>query len=203
MEKDNFLKIEFDEKTVDPESSWVPNDIDNSINCSKEQKLTVRLDKWLWAARFFKTRALARAAVEKGRVLYNGQTAKASREIALGDKIRIKQGSSNKDMVIIGLSTRRRNSVEAQSLFKEINDTYYSNSNNANNFSHSRNSYNRTSASGMHAATPFMPKSTPNSGRRIEVRGKSSASVRFLRRQSGKSSEMHTNSCFLLANDDF
>lgn len=201
MEKDKFVKIEFDDKTVDAETSWVPNEVDNSIN-AQEQKLTVRLDKWLWAARFFKTRALARAAVEKGKILYNGQATKASREIALGDKVRIKQGHTNKELVIIGLSTRRRNSVDAQTLFKEVESTSYQGFS-SRTASATRNTYSRTSATGMHAATPFMPKSNPTSSRRIEVRGKSNTSVRFLRRQSGKTSEMSTNSCFLLANDDF
>ena len=60
------------------------------------QELIVRLDKWLWAARFFKTRPVARLAVEKGNVFYNGERAKPSQEITLGATLIIQQGRSQK-----------------------------------------------------------------------------------------------------------
>ena len=72
----------FEEQEVLPEAS----------NPSEERILTVRLDKWLWAARFFKTRALARAAIEAGKVYYNGERSKPSREIEIGALLQIYQG---------------------------------------------------------------------------------------------------------------
>lgn len=84
-----------------------------------ERELKVRLDKWLWAARFFKTRALARAAVESGKVFYNGQRAKPSREIQVGASLQIRQGRFEKSVLITGLSTRRRSAQEATELFEE------------------------------------------------------------------------------------
>lgn len=85
-----------------------------------ERELTVRLDKWLWAARFFKTRALARNAVEYGKVLYNNKRVKAGIEIQLGATVNINQGHFSKFIKIIGLSTRRKNSEGALELFEEL-----------------------------------------------------------------------------------
>jgi len=86
---------------------------------TSERVLKVRLDKWLWAARFFKTRAVARAAVEKGRVLYDGERSSPSREIDIGGILQIKLGHFEKTIVIKGLSTRRRNTEGALQLFEE------------------------------------------------------------------------------------
>lgn len=88
-----------------------------------EKVLKVRLDKWLWAARFFKTRALARAAVENGKVYYNSERSKPSREIEIGATLQIRHGRFNKVVIIKGLSTRRRNTEEALQLFEEIEST--------------------------------------------------------------------------------
>lgn len=84
------------------------------------RELKVRLDKWLWAARFFKTRALARTAVENGKVLYNGKIVGPSTEIQLNAKINIRLGRFNKNIVITGLSTRRKNFNAALELFEEL-----------------------------------------------------------------------------------
>lgn len=79
----------------------------------------LRIDKWLWAARLFKTRSLAKAAIEGGKVRVAGQRVKASREIAVGDELRIRQGWDERDIVIVALSDRRRGAPEAQALYRE------------------------------------------------------------------------------------
>ena len=62
------------------------------MSASNEQIAKVRLDKWLWAARFFKTRSLAKAAIEGGKVHFGGQRVKVSKEITAGDILQIRQG---------------------------------------------------------------------------------------------------------------
>lgn len=84
------------------------------------REIKVRLDKWLWAARFFKTRALARAAIERGKVLYNGELVSPSTEIQLEATVQIRLGRFSKDLIITGLSTRRKNSNDALSLFEVL-----------------------------------------------------------------------------------
>jgi ribosomal 50S subunit-recycling heat shock protein len=84
----------------------------------QEKELKVRLDKWLWAARFFKTRALARSAVEHGKVLYDNQKTIPSKEIEVGSTILISQGKTKKSVIIRRLSTRRRSNDEANALFE-------------------------------------------------------------------------------------
>lgn len=80
----------------------------------------VRLDKWLWAARFFKTRALAKAAIEGGKVHYEGQRTKVSKIVELGAKLTIRQGYDEKVVVVEGLSDQRRGAPEAQLLYQEL-----------------------------------------------------------------------------------
>lgn len=79
----------------------------------------VRLDKWLWAARFFKTRSLAKAAVEGGKVQLSGQRVKVSREVSTGDTLHIRQGWDERIVVIKALSDQRRGAPEAQLLYEE------------------------------------------------------------------------------------
>lgn len=79
----------------------------------------VRLDKWLWAARFFKTRRLAKAAIDGGKVRCAGQRVKASKEIAAGDNLTIRQGVAEKDVRVTALSDQRRGAVEAALLYEE------------------------------------------------------------------------------------
>jgi ribosome-associated heat shock protein Hsp15 len=79
----------------------------------------VRLDKWLWAARFFKTRALSAEAIDKGRVTINGQLAKASREPQPGQTIEFRQGNELRTVVVKGLSAVRGPATEAQRLYEE------------------------------------------------------------------------------------
>ena len=86
----------------------------------KQTKITkVRVDKWLWAARFFKTRSLAKAAIEGGKVQLEGQRVKVSREIAIGDRLTIRQGWDEKDITIRNLSDQRGPASRAQELYEE------------------------------------------------------------------------------------
>ena len=79
----------------------------------------LRLDKWLWAARFFKTRSLAKAAIEGGKVHLGGQRVKVSREISVGDTLQIRQGWDEKVVIVKALSDQRRGAPEAQALYEE------------------------------------------------------------------------------------
>lgn len=80
---------------------------------------SVRLDKWLWAARFFKTRALAKKAIEGGKVHYQGARSKPSRAVELGASLAIRQGWSTKTVLVKGLSEHRRSANEAMQLYEE------------------------------------------------------------------------------------
>src|SRR6056297_2964540 len=82
-------------------------------------KSGVRLDKWLWAARFFKTRSLAKAAIEGGKVHLDGKRVKVSKEVSVGDRLRVRQGWAEKDITVIGVSDQRRGATEAQGLYEE------------------------------------------------------------------------------------
>lgn len=79
----------------------------------------VRLDKWLWAARFFKTRALAAEAVEGGKVQVNGDRPKRARGLQLGDEIRIRLGPYEHIVTVRGLSDRRGPASQAAGLYEE------------------------------------------------------------------------------------
>jgi ribosomal 50S subunit-recycling heat shock protein len=79
----------------------------------------VRVDKWLWAARFFKTRALAARACELGRVESNGQQAKASREVRVGDLLRVKNDSGDFQVEVLLVSQMRGPAAVAQTLYRE------------------------------------------------------------------------------------
>ena len=79
----------------------------------------VRIDKWLWAARFFKTRSLAKSAIEGGKVQLAGQKVKVSREVAPGDILRIRQGWDEREVTVIATSEQRRAAPIAQTLYQE------------------------------------------------------------------------------------
>ncbi|MBT3411887.1 MAG: RNA-binding protein [Halieaceae bacterium] len=79
----------------------------------------LRLDKWLWAARFFKTRSLAKAAIEGGKVHLDGQRVKVSKEISVGDTLHIRQGWDEKVIEVKALSGQRRGAEQAQLLYEE------------------------------------------------------------------------------------
>lgn len=78
-----------------------------------------RLDKWLWAARFFKTRRLAKEAIEGGKVHYEGQRTKPSKLPKIGDTLKIRQGYDDREVVIIALSDKRGPAPIAQTLYEE------------------------------------------------------------------------------------
>ena len=83
----------------------------------------VRLDKWLWAARFFKTRSLAAEEIGKGRVQVNEQVAKASRELKLGDLLQFRQGVVEREVRVLGLSPQRGPASQAQGMYEETPDS--------------------------------------------------------------------------------
>ncbi len=82
-----------------------------------------RLDKWLWAARFYKTRALAGEEVERGRITVNGQLAKPSREVRVGDRLVLRHGDVTRTVDVLGLSGTRGPAPEAQALYAETPDS--------------------------------------------------------------------------------
>ena len=79
----------------------------------------LRVDKWLWAARFYKTRSIAKAAIEGGKVHLDGQRVKVSREITVGEHLTVKQGWDEKEVVVKGLSDQRGPAPIAQTLYEE------------------------------------------------------------------------------------
>ncbi len=88
---------------------------------SETEKL--RIDKWLWAARFFKTRSLAADAVETGKVLVNGVRAKPAKTIAIGDMLEIRAGKFRYEVEVLALSSQRGPAPEAQKLYRETDDS--------------------------------------------------------------------------------
>lgn len=84
---------------------------------------TVRLDKWLWAARFFKTRSLAKEAIEGGKVHYNGARVKVSKSVEVGAELRIRQGFDEKTVQVVALSEQRGPAAVAQTLYQETADS--------------------------------------------------------------------------------
>ncbi|QSX42508.1 ribosome-associated heat shock protein Hsp15 [Shewanella cyperi] len=86
---------------------------------SAAEPTSVRLDKWLWAARFYKTRALAKEMINGGKVTYNGQRAKCSRNAEVGAVLKLRQGYDEKEIVIEKLSEQRQGAEVAQTLYKE------------------------------------------------------------------------------------
>ena len=81
--------------------------------------MTVRMDKWLWAARFFKTRTLAARACELGRIQSNGQRAKAAREVRIGDMLRVTNDGGDFQVEVLLLSEVRGPASVAQTLYRE------------------------------------------------------------------------------------
>jgi ribosome-associated heat shock protein Hsp15 len=79
----------------------------------------VRMDKWLWAARFFKTRTLARRACDIGRIECNGQRAKAARDVRAGDLLLVKNEGGDFEVVVLALSEMRGPAAVAQTLYRE------------------------------------------------------------------------------------
>ena len=85
----------------------------------EDQGAEVRLDKWLWAARFYKSRAMARAMIEGGKVHYNGQRSKPGKQVEVGALLRLWQGDDEKEVQVLLLAQQRRGASEAQLLYRE------------------------------------------------------------------------------------
>lgn len=83
----------------------------------------VRLDKWLWAARFFKTRALAKAAIEGGKVQHRGERCKPGKEPKIGEEYMIRTGFEQRTVRVMALSDVRRGAPEAQLLYQETEES--------------------------------------------------------------------------------
>ena len=83
----------------------------------------MRLDKWLWAARFYKTRSLATDDIDKGRIHVNGQAAKPSRDLRAGDTVLLRQGPVQRTVLVKGLSAQRGPAPVAQALYEETADS--------------------------------------------------------------------------------
>ncbi|WP_159184916.1 RNA-binding S4 domain-containing protein [Francisella noatunensis] len=81
--------------------------------------MSVRLDKWLWAARFYKTRALAKKAIEGGKVNFQGQKTKVSKTVNIGDEYQIQQSYIKKTIIVEALDEIRKSATEAQKLYIE------------------------------------------------------------------------------------
>lgn len=83
----------------------------------------VRIDKWLWAARFYKTRALAQGAIENGRVSIDGQRVKPARLVRIGDTIGLRAGEQDRSVLVLGLSSVRGPAPVARLLYEETADS--------------------------------------------------------------------------------
>ena len=83
------------------------------------QNNSTRLDKWLWAARFFRTRAIAKQMIDGGKVFYNGQRTKSGKAVSIGDIIKIRQGFDEKEVTVMALADKRKDATFAQTLYQE------------------------------------------------------------------------------------
>lgn len=92
-------------------------------NQAPENQQSLRIDKWLWAARFYKTRSLASDAVKTGKVQVNGEKAKPSKEIGIGDTLTIKQAYFSKTITVSALSNRRGPASVAETLYEETSES--------------------------------------------------------------------------------
>lgn len=90
-----------------------------SDNVEPHRTGTVRLDKWLWAARFYRTRSIAKQSVESGHVRFRGERAKVSRAVQVDDRLTVRQGSEDREVVVTGLSEERRDATAARLLYEE------------------------------------------------------------------------------------
>lgn len=88
------------------------------MTVTKENSST-RLDKWLWAARFYRTRAIAKQMIDGGKVFHNGQRTKSGKAVSIGDIIKIRQGFEEKEITVTALADKRRDASFAQTLYQE------------------------------------------------------------------------------------
>ena len=97
------------------------NQTDKNTNIG--QSASVRLDKWLWACRFYKTRALAKAAIEGGKIRYEGNKPKPGKSVIIGDAVKLRQGFDEKTVKVVALSDSRQSATIAQQLYKETSES--------------------------------------------------------------------------------
>ncbi|WP_293747375.1 ribosome-associated heat shock protein Hsp15 [uncultured Paraglaciecola sp.] len=88
-----------------------------------EESKSVRLDKWLWAARFYKTRSIARDAVQSGKVQYNGQRSKPGKIVELGASIKVPQGFDLKNVIVLQVKDQRLGAPLAQLMYEETQES--------------------------------------------------------------------------------
>lgn len=91
----------------------------NNLQKTTDDNQDVRLDKWLWAARFYKTRTIAKEMIDGGKVHYNGQRTKPNKTVEVGAMIKLRQGNEEKEVKVTALSSQRRGAPEAQLLYNE------------------------------------------------------------------------------------
>lgn len=89
------------------------------MTAETDDRAATRLDRWLWAARFSKTRSLAAEAVSGGKVHLNGARVKAAKPVRVGDTLSIRQGPYERTVIVLGLSAQRRPASEAALLYEE------------------------------------------------------------------------------------
>ncbi|MCW8880141.1 MAG: ribosome-associated heat shock protein Hsp15 [Kangiellaceae bacterium] len=94
-----------------------------AVNSTENNK--VRLDKWLWACRFYKTRAIAKAAIDGGKVHYEGQKPKPGKIVQLEDTVKLRQGFNEKTVIVKGLSDNRGPAKVAQTLYEETPESIH------------------------------------------------------------------------------
>lgn len=92
-------------------------------NNKPQENLSARLDKWLWAARFYKTRAIAKQMIDGGKVFHNGQRTKSSKQVNINDLIRVRQGHEEKEITVIAIAEKRKDATFAQTLYNETTDS--------------------------------------------------------------------------------
>lgn len=95
----------------------------NTKHPQDEKDDDVRLDKWLWAARFYKTRTICKEMIDGGKVHYNGQRTKPNKTVEIGAKIKLRQGNEEKEVEVTALSSQRRGAPEAQLLYEETSQS--------------------------------------------------------------------------------
>ena len=97
---------------------------DSAVPSQDNPEMTkVRIDKWLWAARFFKTRALAIEAIKGGKVSHDGARVKPSKEVQVGDELSIRQGYAVKTVIVTAISDRRGPATQAALLYRETEES--------------------------------------------------------------------------------
>lgn len=102
-----------------PPVLWIPSSSTSGVAALEESDQNLRIDKWLWAARFFKSRSLAVEAIELGRVHINGDRTKPARHVKLGDKVQVYRGVDRIEVFVRFLSGVRRSAALAQALYDE------------------------------------------------------------------------------------